>query len=55
MTRLSCLVGVHRWERHVNREVPGRGGGYDLRSRCGRERQGYDEGGNPSFSGPLIA
>lgn len=54
MTKLLCLVGVHRWEHHVNREFSGRGGTFDLCARCGRERKNYDEGGNPSFKGPLI-
>ena len=54
MRRVLCLVGIHRWEHHVNREVAGRGGGYDLCSHCGREKKAYDEGGNPGFKGPLV-
>lgn len=48
-----CRVGAHRWEHHVNNEMGGKNSGYDLCSRCGREKKSY-EGGNPSFKGPLI-
>lgn len=54
MRRVMCYVGFHHWEHHVNREKSGPGGGYDLCSRCGRERKSYEGGGNPSFKGPLI-
>lgn len=53
MARLLCLVGIHHWAHHVNREVSGAGGGYDLCSRCGREKKSY-EGGNPSFKRPFM-
>ena len=54
MRNLRCVVGLHRWTRHHNPEVGGRGGGYQLCARCGRERKSYDEGGNPAFKGPLL-
>ena len=54
MHRVLCLLRVHHWEHHVNREVSGRSGAYDLCSRCGREKKSYEEGGNPSFKGPLV-
>jgi hypothetical protein len=50
--RVLCLVGIHHWQHHVNREMGGAGSGYDLCSHCGRERKSY-EGGNPAFKGPL--
>jgi len=53
MRHVLCLAGIHRWEHHVNREMGGKGSGYDLCSRCGREKKSY-EGGNPSFKGPLV-
>ena len=53
MRHVLCLVGVHHWEHHVNREMGGKGATYDLCARCGREKKSY-EGGNPSFKGPLI-
>ena len=53
MRHVLCLVGVHHWEHHVNHEMGGKNSGYDLCSRCGREKKSY-EGGNPSFKGPLI-
>ena len=54
MRRVLCFVGFHRWEHHVSREKSGPGGGYDMCSRCGREKKSYEGGGNPSFKGPLI-
>ena len=53
MHRVLCLVGIHHWEHHVNREMGGKGAGFDLCSRCGREKKAYDEGGNPGFKGLL--
>ena len=38
MRHVLCLVGVHHWEHHVNREMGGKGAGYELCARCGRER-----------------
>jgi hypothetical protein len=52
--------GVRGWTmktsspwRCSNRETSGSGGGYDLCSRCGREKKSYEERGNPSFGGSL--
>lgn len=53
MRHVLCLVGHHHWEHHINRETSGAGGGYDLCSRCGREKKSYEERGNPSFGGSL--
>jgi hypothetical protein len=53
MRHVLCLVGAHHWEHHVNREMGGKGGTYDLCTRCGREKKSYD-GSNPSFKGPLV-
>jgi hypothetical protein len=52
MRHVLCLVGVHHWEHHVNREMGGKGAGYELCARCGREKKSY-EGTNPSFKGLL--
>lgn len=52
MGRLLCLVGIHRWQHHVNRQIGGTGGGYDLCSRCGREKDTFEEGRTPDFKGP---
>ena len=49
-----CLVGIHHWEHHVNREMGGPNAGYDLCSHCGREKTAYDKGGNPGFNGTLV-
>lgn len=54
MRDVRCLVGIHQWVHHVNREKSGKGGGYDLCSRCSREKKSYEGTGNPSFKGPLI-
>ena len=54
MRRVMCLVGIHRWEHHVNREMGGKNAGYDLCAHCGREKKSYEEGGNPGFKGPLV-
>ena len=54
MRRVMCLVGIHRWEHHLNRELGGKNAGYDLCSHCGREKKSYEEGGNPGFKGPLV-
>lgn len=53
MKNVLCLVGRHSWQHHVNHEMGGRAAGFDLCSRCGKERASYDKG-NPSFKGPLI-
>jgi hypothetical protein len=53
MRHVLCLVGVHHWERHVNREMGGKGATYELCGRCGRKRKSY-EGTNPSFKGLLL-
>lgn len=37
-----------------HRETGGKGGGFDLGSRCGREKESHDQGGSPSFRGPLV-
>jgi hypothetical protein len=42
MRHVLCLVGHHRWERHINPGTSGPGGGYDLCSRCGREKKSYE-------------
>ena len=54
MRRVMCLVGIHHWEHHVNREMGGKNAGYDLCSHCGREKKSYEKGGNPGFKGPLV-
>lgn len=54
MRRVMCLVGIHHWEHHVNREMGGPNAGYDLCSHCGREKKAYEKGGNPGFKGPLV-
>ena len=54
MGRLLCLVGLHRWQHHNNRQIGGAGGGYDLCSRCGREKDTFEEGRTPYFNGPAI-
>ena len=54
MPNLLCLLGRHRWVHHVNPEVGGPGGTYDLCSRCHKERKSYETKGNPGFSGPLV-
>jgi hypothetical protein len=38
MRRVLCLVGIHHYEHHVNREVAGRSGGYEVCSNCSREK-----------------
>ena len=53
MRRVLCLVGIHHWEHHVNREMGGKGAWFDLCSQCGREKKAYDESGNPGFKGLL--
>lgn len=52
MRGVLCLVGIHHWEHHLNREVAGKGGGYDLCSRCGREKDVYE--GRGSFKRPTL-
>lgn len=47
MRRLLCLVGIHRWEHHVNREASGPDSGYDLCARCGRETNSYEKSRSP--------
>lgn len=53
MRRLMCLIGIHRWQHHINREASGKDGVYDLCARCGREKNSY-ESGNGSFKRPMI-
>jgi len=38
MHRFLCLMGIHHWEHHVNREKEGPDNGWDLCSRCGHEK-----------------
>ena len=52
MGRILCLVGIHHWEHHVNHEMGGRAAGYDVCTRCHKEKSSY-EGGNPAFKGLL--
>ena len=40
--RVMCLVGIHHWEHHVNRDLGGPRGGYDLSGHCGREKTAYE-------------
>jgi len=42
MRPLLCLVGRHAWEHKHNLEVGGPGGGYDVCSRCGKEKAVYN-------------
>ena len=42
MRALRCLLGRHDWEHKHNPEVGGPGGGYDVCSRCGKEKPAYD-------------
>ena len=52
MRRVLCFVGFHDWEHHVNREKEGPDPGWDICSRCGRERPSFVfENGVPSFKG----
>lgn len=54
MRRVLCLVGFHHWEHHINREKSGPGGGYDLCSHCGREKDTPSfEGVSKAFEGPI--
>ena len=52
MKNILCLVGRHAWQHHFNEEMGGPNSGYDLCSRCGKEKKSF-EPGNPSFKGPL--
>ena len=52
MRRVLCFVGFHHWEHHVNREKEGPDAGWDICSRCGREKPSFVfENGVPSFKG----
>lgn len=41
MTKVLCLLGRHKWQHHVNREIGGANAGFDLCARCGREKKAY--------------
>ena len=51
MRRVLCLVGIPHWEHHVNREMGGKGAGFDLCSHCGREKKGVGRGWKPRLQG----
>jgi len=48
MTNILCLVGRHDWQHRVNKEMGGPDAGYDLCSRCGKEKKAY---GKPPSKG----
>ena len=43
MKALRCYLGRHRWRHEVNPEMGGPEAGYDLCSRCGKERNVYEK------------
>jgi hypothetical protein len=49
---LRCLVGLHHWKHHVNHEMGGSGGGYDLCTRCRREKKAYGKPPATGVAGP---
>jgi hypothetical protein len=43
MKTLRCYLGRHSWRREVNPEMGGPHAGYDVCSRCGKERNEYEK------------
>jgi hypothetical protein len=45
LQKLACLIGRHKWDRRVNREVGGSGSVYYVCAHCNKEKAGYDKPG----------
>lgn len=48
MINVLCLLGRHKWQHHVNKEMGGPNAGFDLCARCGKEKKAY---GKPPSTG----
>ena len=51
MKALSCYLGRHRWRHEVNPEMGGPEAGYDVCSRCGKERNVYGKNDGTGIGG----
>lgn len=52
MGLLLCLGGIHRCRHHLNRQIGGPGGGYDICSCCLCGKYTFEEGRTPDFRDP---
>jgi hypothetical protein len=43
MKALRCYLGRHSWRHEINPEMGGPDAGYDVCSRCGKERNAYEK------------